>query len=137
MIMHVPRVFVVAIVLGLMSLSTGCAWRQKNAYAYAPPYAPPVYPQPGLPQQPVPVQPVAYPVAPVQSTAIPGASTTIPGAIVPTAPVVSPSMPPQAVIPTVGTNPFSQTCDPCMGTNVVTPVLYEGAVQTQPCPPVQ
>jgi hypothetical protein len=130
MIMPVPRVFVVAIVLALMSLSTGCAWRQKNAYAYAPPYAPPVYPQPGLPQQSVPVQPVAYPAAPVQST-------SIPGAIVPTAPVVSPSMPPQVVVPTVGTNPFSQTCDPCMGTNVVTPVLYEGAVQTQPCPPVQ
>jgi hypothetical protein len=46
-------------------------------------------------------------------------------------------MPPQVVVPTAGTNPFSQTCDPCMGTNVVTPVLYEGAVQTQPCPPVQ
>lgn len=130
MFVPVPRVFVVAACLGMFSLSTGCAWRQKNAYAYAPPYAPPVYPQPSLPQQAVPVQPVAYPTAPVQSPAMPGA-------IVPTAAVVSPPMAPQAVVPTVGTNPFPQICDPCMGTNVVTPVIYEGAVQTQQCPPVQ
>ena len=130
MIVPVPRVIVVAVCLGVLSLLTGCAWRQKNAYAYAPPYAPPVYPQPGLPQQPVPVQPVAYPTAPVQNP-------VAPGAIVPTAPVVSPPIAPQAVVPTAGTNPFPQTCDPCMGTNVVTPVIYEGAVQTQPCPPVQ
>ena len=61
----------------------------------------------------------------------------MPGAIVPTAAVVLPPMAPQAVVPTVGTNPFPQICDPCMGTNGVTPVIYEGAVQTQPCPPVQ
>ncbi|HAU48446.1 MAG TPA: hypothetical protein DCW57_05175 [Planctomycetaceae bacterium] len=109
-----------------LSFSAGCGWHRRNAYAYAPPYAPPVYPQPGLPSQPVPAQPVAYPPAPVQAP-------VAPGTVLPAAPVVAPT----AIVPTSATTPCPPTCDPCMTPNGVSPVIYEGAVQTAPCVPIQ
>jgi hypothetical protein len=112
--------------LASLSFSAGCGWHRRNAYAYAPPYAPPVYPQPGLPSQPVPAQPVVYPPAPVQAPVAPG--TVLPGA-----PMVAPT----AIVPTSATTPCPPTCDPCMTPNGVSPVIYEGAVQTAPCVPIQ
>ena len=109
-----------------LSFSAGCGWHRRNAYAYAPPYAPPVYPQPGLPSQPVPAQPVAYPPAPVQAP-------VAPGTVLPAAPMVAPT----AIVPTSATTPCPPTCDPCMTPNGVSPVIYEGAVQTAPCVPIQ
>lgn len=112
--------------LASLSFSAGCGWHRRNAYAYAPPYAPPVYPQPGLPSQPVPVQPVAYPPAPVQAP-------VAPGTVLPAAPMVAPT----AIVPTSAATPCPPTCDPCMTPNGVSPVIYEGAVQTAPCVPIQ
>ena len=109
-----------------LSFSAGCGWHRRNAYAYAPPYAPPVYPQPGLPSQPAPAQPVAYPPAPVQAP-------VAPGTVLPAAPMVAPT----AIVPTSATTPCPPTCDPCMTPNGVSPVIYEGAVQTAPCVPIQ
>lgn len=111
----------------------GCAHHRQSPYAYAPPYAPPVYPQPGAPQQAVPAQPVAYPAAPAAvQTPLP------PGTVVPMAPTTanggfSQTMPAPGVVPAGATMPCPPTCDPCAGG--VSPVVYEGAVQTQPCPP--
>ena len=46
----------------------------------------------------------------------------------------SQTMPATGVVPAGATMPCPPTCDPCAG-QAVTPVVYEGAVQTQPCPP--
>jgi len=112
----------------------GCA-HHRQPYAYAPPYAPPVYPQPGMPQQQLPAQPVAYPAAGSVQTSLPA------GAVVaPTMPMASPegySQPatPGAIVPTGSSMPCPPTCDPCVSPGIGTPVAYETAVQTQPCPP--
>ena len=126
MLLRHYRVCCLTLLLGALGVSAGCGWHRRNAYAYAPPYAPPVYPQPGLPSQPVPAQPVAYPAAQVQAPVAPG-----------TAPAGVPMTAPQSIVPTSATTPYSPTCDPCMPPNGVTPVIYEGAVQTAPCVPVQ
>ncbi|MBL7182170.1 MAG: hypothetical protein ISS75_03740 [Pirellulales bacterium] len=44
---------------------------------------------------------------------------------------------PTAIVPTSATTPCPPTCDPCMTPNGVSPVIYEGAVQTAPCVPIQ
>ncbi len=123
-----------AICLTATVISSGCARYRQSPYAYAPPYAPPVYPQPGAPQQAVPAQPVAYPAPGAVQTPLP------PGAVMPMAPTTvnggfSQTMPAPGVVPTGATMPCPPTCDPCAGAGMVTPVVYEGAVQTQPCPP--
>ena len=124
------RTCCLALLFGVLGFSAGCGWHRSNAYAYAPPYAPPVYPQPGLPSQPVPAQPVSYPAAPVQAP-------VAPGTVLPAQPAGVPVTGPQTIIPTAATTPCPPTCDPCMATNGVSPVVYEGAVQTAPCVPVQ
>ena len=116
--------------LASLSFSAGCGWHRRNAYAYAPPYAPPVYPQPGLPSQPAPAQPVAYPPAPVPAP-------VAPGTVLPAAPAGAAMVAPTAIVPTSATTPCPPTCDPCMSPNGVSPVIYEGAVQTAPCVPIQ
>ena len=88
-----------------------------------------MYPQPGLPSQHVPTQPVAYPPAPVQAP-------VTPGTIVP-APPVGAVAAPTTITPTSANVACPPTCDHCMTTNGVTPVVYEGTVQTTPCVPVQ
>ena len=115
------------------TISMGCAHHRQSPYAYAPPYAPPVYPQPGAPQQAVPAQPVAYPAPGAVQTPLP------PGAVVPMAPTTanggfSQTMPASGIVPAGVSMPCPPNCDPCAG-QAVTPVAYDGAIQTQPCPP--
>ena len=124
------RACCLTVLLGALSVSAGCGWNRRNGYAYAPPYAPPVYPQPGLPSQPVPAQAVAYPAAPVQAP-------VAPGTVLPVAPAGVPMTAPTTIVPTSATTPCPPTCDPCIAPNGVTPTVYEGAVQTAPCVPVQ
>ena len=114
--MHRPAT---ASILGtalLATLVTGCAHHGRNQYAYAPPLAPPVYPQPQAVAQPV-VSPVPGPVV---------AAPAIQAAPVVTGPPVTAT---GGVVPA---NPDG-SCPPCAGTSAV-PVVYEGAVQTPPCP---
>jgi len=123
----------IALVLAATIVCSGCARLRQSPYAYAPPYAPPVYPQPGAPQQAVPAQPAAYPAPGAVQTPLP------PGAAMPMAPTASAggfsqTMPAPGVVPAGATMPCPPACDPCAG-QAVTPVAYEGAVQTQPCPP--
>ena len=124
------RACFLTLLLASLSILAGCGWHRRNAYAYAPPYAPPVYPQPGLPSQPVPAQPVAYPTAPVQAP-------VAPGAVFPAAPANAAIATPTTIVPTAATTPCPPTCDPCMATNGASPVVYEGAIQTAPCVPTQ
>ena len=121
------------LILAAATTCSGCAHHRQSPYAYAPPYAPPVYPQPGAPQQAVPAQPVAYPAPGAVQTPLP------PGTVMPMAPPTanggfSQTMPAPGVVPAGATMPCPPTCDPCTG-QAVSPVVYEGAVQTQPCPP--
>lgn len=96
----------------------GCAHHQANQYAYAPPLAPPVYPQPQPVSGPV-APPVVVPAAPVPAGAIP---TAAPAAAMPAG---------QAVL--VSGDPC---CPPFIeGGGAATPVVYEAAGQTPPCPP--
>lgn len=110
------RLLVVLVCVGSMTL-VGCAHHQANQYSYAPPLAPPVYPQP---------QPVSGPVAPpVVVPAAPGPAGVAPPAVAPVA-----MMPAgQAVL--VSGDP----CCPPFIEGAATPVVYDAAGQTPPCPP--
>jgi hypothetical protein len=97
----------------------GCAHHQANQYSYAPPLAPPVYPQP---------QPVG--------------GTVAPPVVVPAAP--GPGGVPAAAVAPAAALPAGQAVlvsgDPCCppfieGGGTATPVVYETAGQTPPCPP--
>jgi hypothetical protein len=99
-------------------LATGCAHHQANQYSYAPPLAPPVYPQP---------QPVGGPTAPVVYPAAPGA-TPMPGA--------APAAGAAVAAPHAATVAGDPCCPPLVEGGIVgTPVVYEAAGQTPPCPP--
>lgn len=107
------------ILVALAALAAaGCAHHKANQYAYAPPLAPPVYPQP---------QAAAQPVMATAPGPVVGAPT------LPTAPVVT-GVPVTAAGGEIPANPDG-SCPPCAGTSGAMPVVYEGAVQTQPCPP--
>jgi len=95
----------------------GCAHHKANQYAYAPPLAPPVYPQPQTA-----AQPIAYPAG------------AVPGVIGPPAAAMGPP-----VTTVAGELPAlpDGSCPPCNSPSVGTavPVVYDGAMQTTPCPP--
>jgi hypothetical protein len=115
-------------------VACGCAHHKANQYAYAPPLAPPVYPQPQTTGQPV-----AYPapaVMPAPGMAAPVmAPAAMPGVVGPPAAAAS-SMPITTVAGEVPASPDG-SCPPCAsgGTGMAVPVVYEGAMQTAPCPP--
>ena len=104
----------------------GCAHHKANQYSYAPPLAPPVYPQPQTVGQPV-----AYPAA------VPGGAPVVapPVSVPPGGAAVGP--PGMPVMPTGGEIPAGPdgACPPCNTAGGAAPVVYEGAVQTTPCPP--
>ncbi len=111
----------------------GCAHHKANQYAYAPPLAPPVYPQPQTA-----AQPIAYPAAgvmPAPMIAPPGVPPgAVPGVIGPPAAAMGPP-----VTTVAGELPAlpDGSCPPCNSPSVGTavPVVYDGAMQTTPCPP--
>jgi hypothetical protein len=107
----------------------GCAHHKNSQSAYAPPLAPPVYPQPQMA-----TQPVVYPAPPgsVPGAAMMGAPAYAPPA---GAAVVPPSLP-MAAAPGVVPAMADGSCPPCDAGGAV-PVVYEGAMQTPPCPPGQ
>jgi len=105
----------------------GCAHNKANQYSYAPPLAPAVYPQPQTVGQPI-----ASPAGP-------------PGAVPMGAPPVylppgGAALPPPPGMPVLPTSAEMSalpdgSCPPCHTGGGVVPVVYEGAVQTTPCPP--
>ena len=117
----------------------GCAHHKTNQYAYAPPLMPPVYPQ-----QQMAAQPVAYPAG-----AVPGPMVAAPSMGAPmAAPMGTAPCPPGAAAPayapaasaamTGGVVPAlaDGSCPPCAtGHEMAVPVVYEGGMQTMPCPP--
>lgn len=117
----------VCLFMGLACI--GCAHHKNNQSAYAPPLAPPVYPQPQMTTQPVvyPAAPVAAPGAPVMAAPVYAPPA---GAIV--APANPPAMASSGVVPAMADG----SCPPCEGSGAM-PVVYEGAMQSPPCPPGQ
>lgn len=119
-------------------LACGCAHHRTNQYAYAPPLMPPVYPQPQTA-----AQPVMVPAGAVPGPVIPGAMPAgmAPGVVPPgAAPMVSQPWPASAALPPMeaGVVPAlaDGSCPPCAaGQGGTMPVVYEGGMQTTPCPP--
>jgi len=108
-------------------LASGCG-HNRNNYAYAPPYAPPVYSQP---QQPT-AQPVAYAAAPeaVQGQVMPAGGVMM----APGQSVGSPVMGP----PTMGATAMACPPEMVMGEGHVvmgnSQMVVDGGGQTPPCP---
>ena len=112
-----------ALSLAVSIAACGCA-HQRNQSAYAPPLAPPVYPQAQMA-----TQPVAFPAPP---GALPGAPVMAAPAYGPAGVPVMPGMPSAAAMPALPDG----SCPPCEVSGVM-PVVYEGTMQTPPCPPGQ
>lgn len=116
--MHHPATASLTVAALLAVLTIGCAHHKTNQYAYAPPLAPPAYPQPQAVAQPV-MGPAPGPViaAPAIQAApvVTGVPVTAAGGVVPAN--------------------ADGSCPPCAGTPGTVPVVYEGPVQTTPCPP--
>jgi hypothetical protein len=118
--------------LAAMLAACGCAHHKANQYAYAPPLAPPVYPQPQTA-----AQPVAYPAPAVVPSPVMAAPTMPPGAPgvvgTPAAAAAGPVMTVAGEVPALADG----SCPPCNagGAGMAVPVVYEGAMQSPPCPP--
>jgi hypothetical protein len=109
--------YLVAVFMGV-----GCAHHRNSQSAYAPPLAPPVYPQPQMA-----TQPVVYPAAP--GAPVMAAPMYAPPAGAAVAPAAPPGMAAAGVVPASADG----SCPPCEGSGAI-PVVYEGAMQTPPCP---
>lgn len=105
-----------AALIALAIATSGCAHHQKNQYAYAPPYAPPVYPQPASFSQP-----------PV--TGVPPVAAVGPAVAAPTAPL-APGMNAAPCPPETVTAAQTSPCPP--GEYIVPGSMVNGEM---PCPP--
>ncbi|MFM1904604.1 MAG: hypothetical protein RLZZ440_2504 [Planctomycetota bacterium] len=119
-------------------VACGCAHHKANQYSYAPPLMPPAYPQPQMA-----AQPVAYPGAAVPGPAMAAPMAAVPGPApamaAPCPPgVAAPAYAPAAAAPMAGgvvPALADGSCPPCAaGHDGAVPVVYEGGMQTMPCP---
>ncbi|MFZ4732419.1 MAG: hypothetical protein ACOYK7_07760 [Pirellulales bacterium] len=127
-----------------VGLSTGCA-TQRQDYAYAPPYAPPVYPQPPGPTVPGSYAPPVVTIPGATGQVMPGpvAGAPVAGAHVAAADGQTPPCPPVTDATLIGALPVAGEAlpagatlisdEPVAGSRVVG-ASYSGE-QSPPCPP--